>query len=200
MIKQLTHAQIVPYEQRMLLETSNMLALAFATNPLHEIAFDRQVVEKNKAFFQTALTRLKGTKLVAIHEDQILGFIHWVPSKDCQFSLLEKMLMTPSMINRLGFESSIRTSLWLSAWSKHDPKKAHIHLGPIGVHPQAQGSGIGRLLMNCYCGKLDMTGQEGYLETDREENVQFYRQFGFKLVQELPVLGIRNYFMWRQAN
>ena len=35
--------------------------------------------------------------------------------------------------------------------------------------------------MEQYCKDLNRTGQAGYLETDRPENVQFYRRFGFEI-------------------
>jgi hypothetical protein len=38
-----------------------------------------------------------------------------------------------------------------------------------------------------------------YLETDRPENVTFYRRFGFEIVQQEPVLGVLNFFMVRRA-
>jgi hypothetical protein len=37
----------------------------------------------------------------------------------------------------------------------------------------------------------------GYLETDRPENLDFYKQFGFQVVETAPVLGVDNYFMRR---
>jgi len=53
--------------------------------------------------------------------------------------------------------------------------------------------------MERYCEEVDRTGEGGYLETDRPENVNFYRRFGFETLEEALVLGVRNYFMWRKA-
>ena len=52
--------------------------------------------------------------------------------------------------------------------------------------------------MQRYCETLERTGACGYLETDRPENVSFYRRFGFEIIEEVPVLGVLNYFMWRK--
>ena len=54
-----------------------------------------------------------------------------------------------------------------------------MHLGPIGVAPEAQGQGIGTALMNRYIEHLKQERSAGYLETDRPENVEFYKKFGF---------------------
>jgi hypothetical protein len=48
--------------------------------------------------------------------------------------------------------------------------------------------------MEHYCQQLDQTGRPGYHETDRPENVAFYRRFGFETAGEAPVLGVENYF------
>ena len=50
-----------------------------------------------------------------------------------------------------------------------------------------------------YCEELDRTRTAGYLETDRPENVRFYRLFGFENGDEIAVLGVPNYLMWRKA-
>jgi predicted N-acetyltransferase YhbS len=55
-----------------------------------------------------------------------------------------------------------------------------------------QGQRVGRRLMELYCAELERTRLSGYLETDRPENVAFYRRFGFEIVEEVRVLGIPN--------
>ncbi len=52
--------------------------------------------------------------------------------------------------------------------------------------------------MEAYCEDLDRTNDAGYLETDRAENVEFYRRYGFEIIDEATVLGVPNYFMWRK--
>ena len=52
--------------------------------------------------------------------------------------------------------------------------------------------------MEAYLEELDQTDDAGYLETDRAENVEFYRRFGFDIVDEATVLEVPNYFMWRK--
>ena len=178
-------------------DVARMLARAFVTNPLHVAAFGPNQLEKNEAFFRIGLALMKGPKHVAIEATEILGVIHWVHAPRCQVSTGEKVRMLPAMIGGFGLGSSLHVGSWLSAWSKHDPSEPHLHLGPVGVSPSAQGRGIGRQLMQRYCGELDRGAQAGYLETDRPENVTFYRRFGFEVTAEIPVLGVRNFLMRR---
>lgn len=183
----------------MQLEAVHLLATAFVSNPLHIAVFGSRALAKNEAFFRIALASLRGPKSVALIDSRIVGVIHWTDSPACQFSAVEKLRMTPSMIHGFGLQSSMRVGMWLSRWSKNDPLHPHSHLGPIAVAPEAQGRRIGQQLMDFYCGHLDQHRKTSYLETDRPENVAFYRRFGFETVQQEPVLGVLNFFMTRQA-
>ncbi len=186
--------EIKPYRPEMASEVVLMLARAFASNPVHLAAFGDSVLGKNEAFFRTVLPLLKGTKIVATDGSRILGLIHWFPSSQCQMSGAKKVLLLPTMMANLGGRATLKVLSWLSTWEKHDPKEAHVHLGPIGVIPEAQGRRVGSRLMTTY------TGEAGYLETDRPENVSFYRRFGFETTQKVPVIGVTNYFMSRPSS
>ena len=194
----LTGIRIEGLERGMVPDASTVLARAFVTNPLHIVAFGSSELAKNEAFFRFVLDVMRGTKRVAMDGSQILGLIHWARSPDCEFSALEKLRMASSMVQGFGVRSALRVGTWFSVWAKHHPREPHSHLGPIGVSPEVQGRHIGRRLMEAYCEDLDQTADAGYLETDRSENVEFYRRFDFDIIHEATVLGVRNYFMWRK--
>ncbi len=44
---------------------------------------------------------------------------------------------------------------------------------------------------------MDESRFMAYLETDKRENVAFYKRFGFEVVGEHKVLGVQNWFMLR---
>ena len=192
--------EIEPFRPEMMPEASRVLAHAFASNPGHVAAFGSAVLAKNEAFFRTALTVMKGPKLVATDGSRILGLVHWVHSSQCQVSGIEKLRLIPMMMTTLGPGATLRVVSWLSSWSRHDPRESHVHLGPIGVIPEAQGRRIGFRLMTRYCEALTKSAESGYLETNRPETVAFYRRFGFETRDEILVLGVRNYLMWRPAD
>jgi GNAT superfamily N-acetyltransferase len=191
--------RLEPFDLAALPETARMLARAFVTNPLHVAAFGADALGRNEAFFRTALTAMKGPGFVAHDGEHLSGFIHWVHSPACQHSPSGKARLLPAMVGGLGVSASWRLIRWLSAWSRLDPAEPHLHLGPIGVDPRAQGRRIGAGLMRLFCDELARQSLAGYLETDRPENVAFYARFGFEVVSEEPVLGVRNFFMRRHA-
>jgi ribosomal protein S18 acetylase RimI-like enzyme len=190
-ITQLASEQIEP--------GARLLGRAFVTNPLHVAVFGAGNLAANDAFFRVGLAAMKGPKLMAMEGSQLVGVIHWVASPACQYSPGEKLRMMPGMARNVGLRPALRVAAWLSHWARLDPAGPHIHLGPIGVDPEVQGRQIGRQLMERYCQAQDQAGLGGYLETDRPENVDFYRRFDFEVTATRPVLDVPNYFMCRRA-
>ena len=180
--------------------TIDLLARAFAGNPLHVAAFGADtVLERNRLFFQVGLSLFRGRRLVAIEGSKISGFAHWVESPGCKFSVGQRLSLVPTMLRGFGMTSTLRVGSWLSTWAMHDRSDLHWHFGPIGVDPEIQGQGVGRLLMDIFCSMLDDKSALGFLETDKPENVGFYKKFGFEVVKEVQVIGTATFFMARAA-
>jgi predicted N-acetyltransferase YhbS len=98
----------------------------------------------------------------------------------------------------LGPRIARRVGKWISIWAKHDPDEPHVHLGPVAVDAHLQGQGIGSLMMQEHCRRLDAAREVGYLETDKRENVRFYERFGFEVTGTEDVIGVPNWFMRRE--
>ena len=180
-------------------EAVRLLARAFVTNPLHVAVLGADQLRANVSFFRIGLSVMKGIKLAAVDGSQLLGVVHFVESPGCRLSGADRLRIFPTLLHEMGMRSTLKLVDWLSCWAKRDPAERHVHLGPIGVTPEAQGRGIGRLLMEEYCAQLDRTGAAGYLETDRPENVEFYEKFGFEVTGTASIQGVENYFMKRLA-
>jgi len=189
---------VVDWRPELMNATIDVLSRAFAKSPIHLAAFGTDsVVERNRVFFRVGLPLFRGRRLVAMEGPKVVGFMHWVESPGCQFSLGQKVSSVPSMFRGFGLRSTLRVSSWLAAWAQNDAAGLHWHLGPIGVDPEIQGKGVGRLLMSAYCSALDGKLASGFLETDKAENVAFYRRFGFEVVREVQVIGTTTFFMAR---
>ena len=68
------------------------------------------------------------------------------------------------------------------------------YLGTLGVDPALQARGVGTALLNRWLAGLDRKAIGAYLETDRVENLAFYRRAGFEVVGETRVQGV---VIWR---
>ena len=83
------------------------------------------------------------------------------------------------------------------------PTEDHWYLVVAGVRPEAQGRGLGALLMRRGLDAADSTGTPVYLETADRANVAYYEQFGFAVIEdalELVPGGPAHVSMWRPSS
>jgi len=180
----------------------DVVARGMRDNPMNIAAFgDDACVRLDcvHGMFTIALPMIlrKGGLLGAFDDQTLLGVAALVPPGRCQPSALEKAAMLPRMVWAIGLRGIGRVVRWQADWSRQDLRAPHWHLGPVAVDAHLQGQGVGSALMNAYCARIDRVGAAGYLETDKPQNVDFYKRFGFETVGEAPVLGKPNWFMRR---
>jgi ribosomal protein S18 acetylase RimI-like enzyme len=136
--------------------------------------------------------------LVARLDGRILASTNDLVGGSCRFGARERLRALPDLLlTPPGITA--RSLRWLAEWERRDPDLPHSHLGPLGVDPELQGRGIGSLVLAEYTRRLDAGGEHSYLETDKPENVALYGRFGYEVVEEAEVLGVPNWFMWREA-
>jgi GNAT superfamily N-acetyltransferase len=176
-----------------------LLADAFATNPLHVSAFGPERLDQNRAFFRIGLRRMfVGQSFMALRDGIVCGYVHFNPSPRCLPAPEEIPTAVATLLTPLG-EAVPQVIRWFARWCRLDPEDPHLHLGPIGVAPALQGHGIGTALMQRYLEQLEREKTAGYLETDRPENVEFYKKFGFAVRRVEELIGTTTWYMWRPA-
>ncbi len=177
-----------------------MLARAMRDNPLHIAAFgeDRERrVSSLEALFRGLLPQLQARPLATRRGGFTVAVFGIEPPGACEITPAHILRMAPRLL-RVGPSAWGRLAEWQAAWAAHDPDAPHWHLGPFGVEPALQGMGVGSQLLERVCGRLDRDHADGYLETDREENVRLYQRFGFEVTAEERVLGVRCWYMARR--
>lgn len=102
----------------------------------------------------------------------------------------------PSLL-RLGLPALERAGTMLRAGASHDPVQRHWHVELVGVEPEVQGQGIGGRLMAAALRPVDAAAEPAYLETDKPENVTFYRRCGFEVTGQEEALGVPTWYMER---
>jgi len=185
------------YSADRLNECVSVLADAFVTNPLHVSAFGTGRLDQNRLFFRIGLRHMFiGSGFVALVDGAVAGYVHFNVSPYCLPAPEEIPIAMATVLKPLGgaIPQVIR---WFTRWCHLDPDEPHLHLGPIGVAPGMQGQGIGTALMRRYVEHLEQEKAVGYLETDRAENVEFYKKFGFIVRHQETLIGAPTWYMWR---
>jgi ribosomal protein S18 acetylase RimI-like enzyme len=95
------------------------------------------------------------------------------------YELAWALLAGPLPISRgISFDRTVRAS-----HVDHE----HMYLWFLGVHPAAQGRGVGRTLLADLHGRSDERGVPTYLETGTMDNVAWYASLGYELLGEIEL-------------
>ena len=181
---------------------ASVLARGMRENPLHLAVFGPEPEERERkleGFFRILLAWMPHSPWVAVRQGTIVAVCGMGEPGRCQPTFSQSLNIITRLAHTCGFASTLRTLRWFGEWSFRDPKKAHWHLGPFGVDAPLQGLGIGSQLIGEWCKLLDAHRAAGYLETDKEINVDVYKKFDFETIAEAKILGTPNWFMWRGA-
>lgn len=180
----------------------DVVARAMSTSPMPQavIGTDPERCHRYLTRFFRRLYQLARHQrpLVARLDGRVIASTNDLVDASCRFGVRERLRAAPDLL-RTPPRILVRSSRWLADWEARDPDRPHSHYGPFGVTPQYQGMGVGSLVMDEYTRRLDVAGEDSYLETDKPENVALYGRYGFEVVEEAEVLGVRNWFMWREA-
>ena len=68
------------------------------------------------------------------------------------------------------------------------------------MEPGLQGAGVGGAMLRVLGERMDAAGELAWLETDKPENVVFYRRHGFDVVAEVDPYGFTTWFMRRDPH
>jgi ribosomal protein S18 acetylase RimI-like enzyme len=176
-------------------ESARVLSVAMLNNPLHLAVFqgngERERIEIEKMFCALFI-ELPGIVFLVKEKQNIIGVMRM---KSCDGRKTADSPKDVTDENNIGW----RKSVWHTEWGRHDPPEQHWHLGPIGVQPTHQGSGVGSMLMERFCKEVDACLAKAYLETDLDKNVRFYEKFGFKVVSDSHIFDVKNRYMLRAS-
>lgn len=186
-------------------EAAQLLGRGMGDNPTDIHAFVIMNAKCRRSalarFFRPVLRGLHQRGLIygAFRDGILVGVCGIARPGFCQPAMLEKLSVVPSVVFGNPIGTTPRVLRWVGAWAHRDPVMPHWHLGPMAVDPCVQGQGIGAAMLTAFCAHMDAYGAFSYLETDKPENVRFYQKFGFTVVAEAEVLGVRNWFMSRPS-
>ncbi|MCP3921746.1 MAG: GNAT family N-acetyltransferase [Desulfobacterales bacterium] len=182
-------------EHRDIQEAAKVLSHTMLNNTLHIAVFqgngEKERLEIEKMFVEL-FNKLPAIIFLAKDCKKIIGVMRM---KSCVGG------KNKSKPEELKNENDInyRKSVWHSEWSNREPEDQHWHLGPIGVLPSYRRLGIGSRLMGRFCQEVDNCSAKAYLETDLDENVLFYKNFGFEIIATSDIFQVENRYMVRDS-
>lgn len=99
---------------------------------------------------------------------------------------LKHQCIIPRALWRLGIRKALRAEKVFAHQSRVHRRLMptdHWYLLALAVHPQAQGQGYGKYLINEALQLANTSSHPMYLETESRENVKLYQHFGFELLE-----------------
>lgn len=94
------------------------------------------------------------------------------------------------MLFKLGLRGSIKLFKFdaqMYAFAKQHKKDNCGYILAFATRQNKQGKNYGKPLMNALLQYLNESGEECYLETLKEANVDLYRHFSFELIEQMPL-------------
>lgn len=178
-------------------EAAALLSLAYRDNPVARSFFgddpDRRYT-LNIGVQAFRIGSMDPPPIVARRGSELVGV--------CGFETPAGATPTLEAVERLfaGLEAGgvrKRAEEMIAGFAAGAPPGKHWHLGPVAVAPNQQGGGIGTLMVDAFCERVDADRGSAVLETDLEINVRLYQRYGFETQYIRPVIEVPIWFMLR---
>ncbi|MGV3758912.1 MAG: GNAT family N-acetyltransferase [Actinomycetota bacterium] len=193
------HLAAVPADR--IPEAALVAASAMRDNPLHVAALGPDPSERTRimrAVFERHLANPRRAVRAVWSGGSIVGVAAFTEPGDCRPAIRDVARLLP-VLGATG-RRTLRLLEWQRAWARFEPASPHVHLGPVAVATVHQRRGVGSMLLREHTARLDATGQRGYLETDKAENVRFYEAHGYVVTGSEQVIGVQSWFMSRDPS
>jgi GNAT superfamily N-acetyltransferase len=158
--------------------------------PVDEVVGDDDKAEgRRRKMYEMALREgARQNVIVAERDGRIEGVLTYVDWPDCSPGVRDSLAAV-----RLAGRRVLTLLRDFRVVDKAHPRSPHRHLPALGVRPEAQGQGVGGLLMGEYARRCDEAGLEGYLETvrwadpARRAQERLYERHGFAVDEVVPM-------------
>jgi len=196
----------IPATHQTLDAAASDLAAAFTADPLFDwfMRTDAKRTAARGRFFRVILREAAFSDGVIERPEAGGAAAVWIPSEGLGPQPLHREIRAlPMLLNAAGVGRFARLLQLREAMDKHHPiDRPHDYLWFLGVHPDAQGAGVGSRLLASKTARMDAGGRAGFLETATPRNLSFYNAHGFKTIAEYrPAPGAPLVWgMWRDAH
>jgi ribosomal protein S18 acetylase RimI-like enzyme len=179
---------------------ARMLARAFHEDPVAAWACPPDALRPRM------LERLFGMRLRDLHprgeiwtDDDLQSVAVWAAPEQWHTTPRQDIAYATCLLHpRLAFRMPMVITGMLGAQKVHPDEPPHWYLAILGTDPSAQGRGLGSSMMAPVLEGCDRDGIGAYLESSKEQNLDYYARHGFRVASErrLP-RGPSLWPMWR---
>lgn len=191
-----------------------LMSNAFARDPLFLHLFGDSELDSKAKSRVTAFVSFMFDKSFMLNEEvwgvfeqeSLLGAYIIEKPQTNKLQNIKGGLLLIGRLLALFFQMSGKTLGLLNSYMRvtrsASPPLPHHYLIMIGVHPEAQGKGIGKSLLIHLLSTVnaDNNSQGAALDTENKENVNLYRKFGFNLSRETNMDNLPVYCMFYPKN
>ena len=185
-------------------EIAQLLTLAFKTGSgLSQIchAKGEELHRRLRFLFQTVLpiqAAANQPMLSVTKEAQVTGVaVIQEPESNIPLALQLQGFLKVS----LGVSPIVAWHLWqnMRILEQFHPSEPHYYLIFLGIHPNFQGRGYARILLDTLHARSEShpLSKGVYLETSNPHNVSFYKYFGYQLITQVNIKGVETFVMFR---
>lgn len=198
--------EVVPLQYAQIRVAAEVLGRAFDDSPVMRYLMPRDRVRTvgMRAFFISGLVdaHKHGEAWGAIVDGMVVGAAVWSPpgSYPPGSARQARQLLHLVPVAPLSPRAMTRSVRYLRAVETLHPSVEHWYLATLGIDPAHQGRGYGSDLLNAVLERADAAVIPTYLETDKEQNLAYYRRHGFEESDTItPVkTGPPTWTMWRE--
>lgn len=199
------HRELLPTRRENYRQAGQVLARAFMDEPVSQKVYRGMTAEKRLRNLTLDFTGelsvgiRRGAPVHVMQADQVVAAALIYPPGSYPLNRLDDLLVLFWTVwghTPYDLKSWLR---WVAQAEKHHPKEPHYYLEYIGVDPQAQGSGLGSMILKYLTMQADKAQIGCYLETATRINLPLYQRFGFQITCEETIIDLPTWFMWRPS-
>jgi GNAT superfamily N-acetyltransferase len=186
-------AGVVGLERRHLRPVGEVLSRAFDDDPLPR--FVSPSAARRPAVIRSFLVPIArdaiafGHASAAVADGAVHGIAAWLPPGAYPPGMARQLRQLPGLV-RIAALVPRRMPFVLDALAQLQQRHCegeHWYLALLAVDPSRQGQGVGRTLLEPGLARADAGGLPCFLETTKRDNVAWYGNVGFDVVDELHV-------------
>jgi len=185
---------------------SIVISKAFYNDPLMKYFFPNPKKRKSKLPLMMKLLLRIGIKygIVYVTSLKLEGIAIWFPSNKAKITpwmgFLNGGLSYFFKLGSKAVKKQNRFYNYTNSMHYHLMPMYHWYLSIIGIDPYYQGMGLSYLLFDSMLNQIDKENLPCFLDTNNENNLSFYKRFGFKILKEyeIPGTSIVNWAMIRE--